>query len=312
MVLHEPGYFRMYGSTIVEMERRGWDVLLAFDTPDKRGGEQVPVGAGPRVRSLGAVPVASTAGLLTECRLALDYLRYLAPAFKRTPYLRRRAEKHLPARFRFLTRVSMLPRLAVPCALAVARTVERLTPVNRRVLAFVRGHDPDLVFVSPLVTISPRGAGQTDVVKAARRLSVPVVVGVASWDHLTSKGLIRIVPDAVTVWNDTQRREAVELHRIPSERVVVTGAQSLDHWFEPPSDRSGMAFRRQVGIAASRTVVLFAGSSWNMAPGDSEVRFVRRWLALLALIIVRASAARVRACASSSIEHKAMVERGPR
>lgn len=274
-VLNEPGYFRMYGSTIVELSRRGWEVLLAFDDPDKRGGS-VPRGAGVRVQSLGALPDGVSLTLL-KARAALDYLRYLEPAFAHARYLRRRSARHLPASCRFLTRVRGLPRWMVSLLIGAHRIAERAAPARAGVVDFVRRARPDAIFVSPLVIIGEKGARETEVVKAGRSLGIPVIVGVASWDHLTSKGLIRVVPDAVTVWNDVQRREASELHRIPRSRIIITGAQALDHWFEPIRGDAAR-FRQRLGIADDRRVLLFVGSSRRMAAGDSEVAFARRWI----------------------------------
>jgi hypothetical protein len=292
VVLHEPGYFRMYGSTIVELGRRGWDVRLAFDNPGKRGEgrRHVPEGAAPNVQSIGAVPGGGADGPLAAMRATLDYVRYLEPAFGGAGYLRRRAEKFLPGRAAFLTRIQGTPRIVVTAAIGMARAVEGLVPPDAAVLGLVRALRPDAVLVSPLVTAGPSGWRQTEVVKAARSLGIPVIVGVASWDHLSSKGLIRLVPDLLLVWNELQAREAVDLHRVPRSRVVVTGAQSLDHWFAAPPDGAAQAFRAGLGVDAARPIVLFVGSSRNMAPGDSEVRFVRRWLAA----IRAASAPRVR------------------
>ncbi|MEQ1573841.1 MAG: hypothetical protein ABL993_06295 [Vicinamibacterales bacterium] len=279
--LNEPGYFRLYGSTIVEMARRGWDVALVFDKPNRRGVDaQLPAGAGGSVRSLGALPDAVSPAMAT-LRLGLDYLRYLEPSFAEATYLRSRAEKHLPRALGFLARVKRLPRWVVSVAIALGRAVERVVPVSRAMLAFVREARPDVIVVSPVVIIGDGGVRQTELMKAGRALRIPVVVGVASWDHLTSKGLLRLVPDAVTVWNETQADEAVRLHRIPRSRVVVTGAQSLDHWFEAASPDAVPAFRRNLGIDDHRRVVLLVGSSANMAPGDSEPQFARRWLRAL-------------------------------
>ena len=280
-VLHEPGYFRLYGTTIVEMERRGWNVALAFDAPDKRGSVRlVPRGAGPAVRSVGAFPghVAPSAATL---RTALDYLRYLEPSFAGAVYLRRRIERLLPRRLRFLTNVKAVPRRVVTAALKVGRVVEQFIPVDRELLNWLRAINPDVIVVSPVVIVGRSGARQTEITKAGQTLGIPVVVGVASWDHLTSKGLIRVVPDAVTVWNETQAREAEFLHRIPRSRIIVTGAQSLDHWFAPASPDVAREFRRSLGIDESRPLLLFTGSSRKMAPHDSEEQFVRRWLAAL-------------------------------
>ncbi len=280
VVLHEPGYFRLYGSTIVELGRRGFDVLLAFDKPDKRGAPQVPEGAGPQVQSIGALPAVDDTRL-ARWRAIVDYVRYLDAPFRGAGYLRRRSEKWLPQGARWLTRVPALPRAVVGAAIGGMRVLERLVPPDPRMTAFVRDAAPDLVFVSPLVTLGPSGYRHADVVKAAQGLRLPVAVGVASWDHLTSKGLVRVVPEVLTVWNDAQADEAVDLHRVPRSHVAVTGAQTFDHWFEPPQPGAVERFRAQLGLQAGRRTILFVGSSRNMAPGDSEVRFVTRWLAAL-------------------------------
>lgn len=281
-LLHEPGYFRMYGSTIVELSRRGWEVLLAFEKPERRGDVPlVPPGAHAGVRFVGATPRAGHEGWLAALRFGLDYLRYLEPRFAGAVYLRQRAAERLPPRLQWLQRLHGVPRWVVGAAIRWMRALEAVVPADPRVGDFVRSHAPDVVFVSPLVTLGPSGAIQTEVVKAARATGVPVIVGVASWDHLTSKGLIRLVPDALTVWNEAQRTEAVDLHRVPSSRVRVTGAQPLDHWFAPRSVEAVDRFRARLGLVAGRPLLLYAGSSRNMAPGDSEPRFVERWLAAL-------------------------------
>ena len=40
----------------------------------------------------------------------------------------------------------------------------------------------------------------------------------------------RVAPDRVFLWNDRQRDEACELHGVPADRVVVTGAQLFDQF----------------------------------------------------------------------------------
>ncbi len=130
------------------------------------------------------------------------------------------------------------------------------------------------MLVTPLVTgASP----QTDYVKSARALGIPSGLCVASWDNLTNKGLVRVVPDSVMVWNEAQADEAVELHDVPRERVTVTGAQPFDRWFGRTPDKSREAFCREVGLPPERPFVVFAGSTSNIAKTDLEETFVRAW-----------------------------------
>jgi hypothetical protein len=118
-------------------------------------------------------------------------------------------------------------------------------------------------------------------VKAARRLAIPVGLGVASWDHLTTKGTVKALPDRVFVWNDIQRREATEFHHVPTGRVIVTGAQLFDAWFEREPSTTREEIVGRLGLEQSAPYVLYVGSSYNMAPAAKEIPFVRRWIAAL-------------------------------
>ena len=107
------------------------------------------------------------------------------------------------------------------------------------------------MLLTPVVDFN---TAQTDQLKSARALGIPTGVCVASWDNLTNKGLIQIRPDLVTVWNEHQRHEAIELHRVPPERVVATGAQIFDEWFvrRPTTTRERVLSQ---GRAAGRPAV---------------------------------------------------------
>ena len=99
---------------------------------------------------------------------------------------------------------------------------------------------------------------------------------IASWDNLSSKQQLRDVPDRVVVWNRFQRDEAVRLHGMPDERIVVTGAQSFDQWFDrAPGARE--EFCARVGLDPNRPYVLFVGGA--LFPGtQTEAEYVRQRL----------------------------------
>jgi hypothetical protein len=197
--------------------------------------------------------------------------------FDRATALRARAQKRVPRVYHPLVHVvgrsgSLARRgfAALLCALESA-----ITP-SASIQAFLRARRPDLLLVTPLIEL---GSQQVDYVKCARQMRIRSVLCVASWDNLTSKGLIRVVPDHVAVWNEAQKREAVELHGARPEQVVVTGAQLFDGWFERQPSRSREDFCRTVGLGSARPFILYVGSSIFIAP--DEVGFAERWLAAL-------------------------------
>ena len=278
-----PGYLRIYGSTVRMLADRGHEVLLSYDRRDKgRDPSAASVEEHERIRLVAPLP-AGTRRLerrVTDLRAATDYLRYLDPRFADAPYLRQRLEHSLNGSSRRLRGVRYGHPLAGP-AFRAALGAERLVPSDRGVERAIAAHSPDLVFVSPLLGRSDRNRRQTDTVKAARRLGIPVGAGIASWDHLTTKGVVKAVPDRLYVWNEIQRDEARELHRVPAGRVVVTGAQLFDGWFGREPERTREQLLASLGLDPAARVVLYVGSSPNIAPGDVEVGFVRRWIEAL-------------------------------
>jgi hypothetical protein len=104
---------------------------------------------------------------------------------------------------------------------------------------------------------------------------------VASWDNLTNKGDLKVGTGMVAVWNDAQKSEALELHRVPEQAVVVTGAQAFDRWFGRRPSRTRDEFCRDVGLPPNRPFVLFTGSSIFIARAEVEMPFVRRWIEAL-------------------------------
>ena len=101
---------------------------------------------------------------------------------------------------------------------------------------------------------------------------------VASWDNLTNKGLMRLSPDRVFVWNDIQRGEAMRYHAVPAARIAVTGAAVFDRWFDREPSQAREAFCVDTGLPDAQPFVLFTASSPVIADGGAEVAFVRRWV----------------------------------
>jgi hypothetical protein len=90
---------------------------------------------------------------------------------------------------------------------------------------------------------------------------------------------MRVQPDAVILWNEAQKREAIEYHGMRPDSVVVTGAQPFDRWFERRPSTSREEFCARVGLPADRPFVLYTCSSSFISISPAELEFVRRWIA---------------------------------
>ena len=280
-VMEYPGYLRYFDSTVALLAERGHEVQLAWDLPRKQAEGLQALEAMPERVSVGPqLPKRKDAWapLSLALRATADTVRYLDPELAGATYLRRRMTAAAPAPVRALMRLPRLPRPVVRSLLRVLAACEAAIPVPERTHKWLRSARADVVVVTPLVT---RASGQVDVVKAARALGLPVALAVASWDHLTTKGVMRVTPDAVLVWNEAQRAEAARLHGTPPDRVRATGAQNFDRWFERGPRHDPTAFRARSGLPADQPFVLFCGSTASISSPRMEIAWVRRWVAAL-------------------------------
>jgi predicted glycosyltransferase len=273
-----PEYLRYYDSTMKLLADRGHQVALSVNSLRERKHARLDLIDDTRIEIAGVVPERQDVWLplARAIRGTMDFVRYLDPRFADTPILRNRMyRKVLPSWLRPLDWIPSMSSPAVNRLLRALQACERALPVSGAMSAFLEAQAPDALVVSPLIDAA---SDQVDAVRAARRAALPVMAAIASWDNLTNKGHIRVEPDAVAVWNERQKTEAVELHGVQPDRVVVTGAQLFDHWFERRPSMSRADFCRMVGLPDERPFVLFTGSSVFIARSEHEVPFVRTWI----------------------------------
>jgi hypothetical protein len=213
---------------------------------------------------------------VTALRLIVDYCRYFHPMYAKAFKLKERIALHFPRPFqKALALLSgsgkKYSRLESFIRFLVA--LDKRIPYGKAIERYIKRHAPDLIILTPLIDF---GSPQVDYVKCARALGIPCVLSVASWDNLTNKGLIRIIPDALLVWNEIQKNEAMTLHFVEQEKVIVTGAQCFDIWFEKKPSVDRQAFFGKIGLAPNNVLLLYVGSSSFIA--EKEVAFVEQWL----------------------------------
>jgi len=273
-------YFRNYDSVVRALAERGHRVHLVAEEAEELGGQQLVerLAAEHRGVTWGFAPDLEQEpwfNLAAKIRHGLEYVRFLDPMYDARPKYRYRAEVRSPRLLRQLFRLpgarASLVRRIVASALV---RCERLLPPSTALDAFLREQAPDVLV---LASMTNPGSPQMDHLKAARRLRIPVAMSVFSWDHLSGKSWIRIAPDRVIVWNETQRHEAVAQHFLPADRVEVTGAQCWDQWFGRAPSRSRDAFCRDMGLDAGVPVLLYACSVLSR-PAPNEAEFVLEWI----------------------------------
>ena len=274
---------RLFESVVRDLAARGHHVMLAADERETFGGQGLVEALAreypnvtwmwaPQAHEVPWFPFAQ------KVRFALDYVRFVHRRYADMPKLR-------------LRNISRAPRIVRWLTAPVARTIgahvglqralqwtERHLRVAPRVREFLEAEAPDVLVVASL-TVSRSSA--MDQLKAARSLGIPVIAAIQSWDHLSSKAPLHLAPDATIVWNDVQRQEAIEMHGLRADSVLVTGAQCYDQCFTYQPGRSRAEFCASVGLDPARPIVLYVCSAMSPVPDPLEPHFVKEWVTVL-------------------------------
>ncbi|MEQ1761241.1 MAG: hypothetical protein ABL986_23270, partial [Vicinamibacterales bacterium] len=286
LLLNSPHYLRPFADTMHTLAERGHRITLGWHSPSSRA----PLAAVEQLSAHPNITVIKVPTKRTDHRYAVNllrrtrnYLRYLDTPFRGADKLRRRAFDRLlrGALADDTTEDSALSEsgLALPVS-DVERLqdalawMETLVPPDPACTALVADGGYDAVLVSSLVSLN--SSTQVEVVKAARTLGVPVGLLVYSWDNLSTKGEIHAMPDRVFTWNRRQRDEAIELHHVPADRVVLAGAPRFDEFLACAPRVPRQTFFASMGLDPNRPALMYVCSS-AFVSGD-ELPFITQWL----------------------------------
>jgi hypothetical protein len=213
--------------------------------------------------------------LTSWVRRGLEYVRFLRPYYDDLPKYRNRARERtsraLVALFKNPVMNRPWPRRLVADALS---KVDQAIPPPAALEAAFRECRADVVI---LASATNPGGPQLDHVKAAMAIGARSIISVWSWDHLSGKTWLRLMPNRILVWNNVQRDEVIQLHGLPAERVTVTGAQCYDQWFGRQPSATREAFFAVHGLDPSQDLLLYV-CSVLARPAPEEVPFVREWI----------------------------------
>ena len=204
----------------------------------------------PRV-TFEAMPAHQPAGL--EGRLmALIQAGYLDSGVSESVKIRR-AEAVAKKSIRWIRTKRLLAGALAP---SILRRPTRYDVIDRMIShswaeqLFARHRPVLLVGSSPGLIFS-----EVPLLRTAVRQGVRTIVVDPSWDNFTNKLIPVRRADALVVWNEIMKQQAVELHGYRPDEVRVSGPPHWDRYFLPGPVVSRDAFFSRIGADPSRRLI---------------------------------------------------------
>ena len=181
----------------------------------------------------------------------------------------RRWRSYLPNIWREITRYNFVRKIiGSKLVFFLLKQIENFIPTSKNIDNFLKNLSPDIIIVSPA---NMRFSEQTDYLKSAKKLSIKTVVPVLSWDNLSTKGLFHIKPDLLIAWNKTHELDALKIHNIPKEKILISGSPFFDKWLNTELKEDAKDFKSQLGIDEDEDYILYLGSSSNIAKDETWI-----------------------------------------
>ena len=155
----------------------------------------------------------------------------------------------------------------------VLRWLDRYLVRERPLAACFDKYQPDLLFLAHLFDDV-----EIALLREAKRRNIPTIGFVNSWDKLTARCIIRLLPDQLLVYNDIVKREAMVHADMKAQDIEVVGIPQYDLYVGyTPTHRQ--EFLRRIGLAPQRRFILYAPMGETFSDSDWDIiDLLHRWL----------------------------------
>ncbi len=131
--------------------------------------------------------------------------------------------------------------------------------------AVLEKYRPDVVVLTNLFD-----DGEVSLLRESKKRKIVTIGYVNSWDKLTARSAIRLLPDKLIVFNKILKQEAIEHVDMTAERVAVCGIPQYDQYItEKPTPRREFFIKN--GLDPACRLILFAPVGITFSDSDWEV-----------------------------------------
>lgn len=126
-------------------------------------------------------------------------------------------------------------------------------------------YQPDLVFLAHIF-----GDEETSMLRQARKRGIKSMAFINSWDKITSRCMVRLLPDKMIVHNEIVKKEAIKYADMPPENIEIVGVPNCDIFVNAKPSRKE-EFCAKVGLDAKKKILMFCPLGKRYSDIDAEI-----------------------------------------
>lgn len=124
----------------------------------------------------------------------------------------------------------------------------------------IKKYNPDLIFSPTIFTIN-----DFRILRYSKKYKIPTIGIIKSWDNLTNKDPLLIWPDWLVVHGEITKREAIEMHNYPEDKILISGIPSMDVYSRKDIFIPKEKFFKSLSLDPKKKLITYvATGSWQI------------------------------------------------
>lgn len=155
--------------------------------------------------------------------------------------------------------------LARPGVRRAARKLDYWLVKNDVYAPYFEKYKPNLIFLAHLFD-----EAEVHLLRAAKRRKVKTIGFINSWDKVTARCILRLLPDKLIVFNDIVKQELIKHDEAVPHNIFVAGIPHYDYYFNHQCSPRKEFFRK-ININPRKQLVVYASAGRAQSEADLEM-----------------------------------------
>lgn len=167
--------------------------------------------------------------------------------------------------FRYIIGLLLNRIFARPLIRQIVRRLDYLLVRDHTFTDYFEKYHPDAVFLAHLFDDL-----EVNLLREAKRRGIETIGFINSWDKLTARATMRLLPDRLVVFNDLVKQEAIDYAEMSEDRIFVAGVPHYD-WHINYQPLSHEEFFRKKGLNPAKKLIVYAPMGKTYSNSDWDI-----------------------------------------